>query len=160
MTSKTESLRAVAEQVLREVSSKGGYYKLYDAAKAALALPDETPAPQNYHCRLCGGDVTFPEGARPSASAGPGNKKDVIPGWCNDCMKPKHECECSRVKAPERQPGPYERTTDIALAAFVERWEHVPASAADQQWVNGYARALQAVRTNSVPSPVKTGGAG
>jgi hypothetical protein len=81
-------------------------------------------------------------------------------GACTGCnSKP---CVCLELAAAQvgtgaRQPGPYERTTDIALAAFQERWERMPASAADQQWVNGYARALQNMRTNSVPQlPEKT----
>jgi hypothetical protein len=32
----------------------------------ALKAPTvETPAPQNYHCTICGGDVKFPAGAKP-----------------------------------------------------------------------------------------------
>jgi len=34
----------------------------------------ETTMPQIYHCNVCGGDVSFPEGAKPSMSIGPGGK--------------------------------------------------------------------------------------
>lgn len=47
-----------------------------------------------------------------------------------------------------------DRATDRALAAFHDRWERMPASSEDQQWCNGYARALQHVRSNSVPLPI------
>jgi hypothetical protein len=73
------------------------------------------------------------------------------------CHRNDHRCEeCCDGPAVKAHPNPYSRTTDIAMAAFIERWEKVPGSASDQQWVNGYARALQAVRTNTVPSPPKT----
>ena len=58
----------------------------------------------------------------------------------------------------ETKANPYARTTDAAMWAFWERFGHVPMSTGDQQWVNGYARALQHTRTDSVPTgpPEKT----
>jgi len=55
----------------------------------------------------------------------------------------------------ETSEHPYSRTTDIAMQAFFDRWQANPVTASDQQWVNGYARALQHVRSKSVPSAPK-----
>jgi hypothetical protein len=74
---------------------------------------------------------------------------------CGVCVS----CRARAVLGTSETPAnPYSRTTDAGLWAFQERFGHVPMSAGDQQWVNGYARALQHMRTDSVPeSPPKTG---
>lgn len=70
------------------------------------------------------------------------------------------EIEQRRAGETSEKPAPYSRTTDAAMWAFQQRFGHVPMSTGDQQWVNGYARALQHMRTDSVPteSPVKSKG--
>lgn len=44
------------------------------ALKACTDAMGVQPELNIYHCNICGGDVSFPAGAKPSMSIGPGNK--------------------------------------------------------------------------------------
>lgn len=82
-TSTTDSPLSSKERdvyILRVCAEQLENYSFHEYGKELRRIADglgsvvETRAPQNYHCNICGGDVSFPDGAKPSMSIGPGNK--------------------------------------------------------------------------------------
>lgn len=72
---------------------------------------------------------------------------------CDYLGRGPHEQGCPAILTSKKMDS-----IDTARAAFVDRWEREPLGPIDENWVNGYARAVQHFRNGTVRDSVETTG--